>query len=135
MSITIMKDLRGQFGPARDQDPRPTCMAFAGSDAHAGVRPGWQELSVEWAYYHALQRDGAQPHQGVSLGTMLATLRGNGQPVETTWPYIADLFTDLAAYAPPPVADPVFRRDSALVRATVDHMISELEQDRLVRGG
>jgi hypothetical protein len=132
MSIAIVKDLRAQFGPVRDQDPRPTCMAFAGSDAHAGARPGWEPLSVEWAYYHALQRDGTQPHEGVTLSTMLETLRGNGQPIEAVWPYIASLFTDFSRYAPPPCGEPVYRRDSAPMPATIDDIVDELNQDKPV---
>lgn len=132
MSVAIVKDLRAQFGPARDQDPRPTCMAFAGSDAHAGARPGWEPLSVEWAYFHALKRDGTKPHEGVSLSTMLATLRSDGQPVESAWPYIATMFTDLSAYAPPRSTPPLFRRESAPARATIDGLIAELDQDRPV---
>jgi hypothetical protein len=131
-AVTIDKDLRAMFGPARDQDPRPTCMAFAGSDAHAGARDGWEPLSVEWAYYHALKRGGAQPHEGVRLATMLATLRGDGQPVEATWPYIPSLFSDFASWVPPSPADPLYRRDSAKVQATVDDIIAEVDQDRPV---
>lgn len=132
MSITVVKDLRAEFGPARDQDPRPTCMAFAGSDAHAGARPAWEPLSVEWAYYHALKRDGAQPHDGLSLSTMLATLRGDGQPLEGVWPYIDTLFTDLASYAPPASTEPLFRRDSTSTRASVEKIVAELDQNRPV---
>jgi hypothetical protein len=132
MSIVTVKDLRSQFGPARDQDPRPTCMAFAGSDAHAGARPGWEPLSVEWAYFHALRRDGAQPHQGLSLATMLETLRGDGQPVEAVWPYIPKLFTDLSGYAPPVSSAPIYRRDSRPARATVEQIVGEIDQDRPV---
>lgn len=132
MSITIVKDLRAQFGPVRDQDPRPTCMAFAGSDAHAGARPGWEPLSVEWAYYHALQRDGKQPHDGVTLSTMLKTLRGDGQPMEAAWPYIASLFTDFSTYAPPSCGDPVYRRDSASMPASIDDIVGQIDQDRPV---
>lgn len=131
-TIAIDKDLRPMFGPARDQDPRPTCMAFAGSDAHAGVRPGWKPLSVEWAYYHALQREGAQPHEGVRLRTMLATLRGDGQPVEAAWPYISSLFTDLAGWLPPASTGPVYRRDSVSVQATVADIVAQVDQDRPV---
>lgn len=120
------------FGPARDQDPRPTCMAFAGSDAHAGVRPGWQPLSVEWVYYHALKRDGTQPHEGVDLATMLATLKGDGQPIESAWPYIDEMFTDFTSYTPPCGVESIFRRDSTPVQATVGEVVSQLEQDQPV---
>jgi hypothetical protein len=132
MPITVSKDLRAHFGPARDQDPRPTCMAFAASDAHAGARPGWEPLSVEWAYYHALKRDGVQPHQGIHLATMLTTLCVDGQPVEVCWPYSADLFTDLAAWTPPANADPIFRRDSENTPATLPGLVDQLDKDRPV---
>lgn len=132
MTVIVVKDLRSMFGPARDQDPRPTCMAFAGSDAHAGARPGWEPLSAEWAYYHALKRDGSHPHNGVRLSTMLATLKGDGQPVESAWPYIDSLFTDFASYTPPLTVNPIFRRDSTPVRATIGDILNQLEQDRPV---
>lgn len=132
MSIATNKDLRAQFGPARDQDPRPTCMAFAASDAHAGARPGWEPLSVEWAYYHALKRDGVQPHQGVHLSTMLATLRGDGQPIEACWPYVAEMFKDVTAWKPPASADPIFRRDSENASATVSGIVGHLDKDQPV---
>lgn len=129
MSITIDKDLRGLLGPARDQDPRPTCMAFAASDAHAAARPGWEPLSVEWAYFHALKRDGIQPHVGVALGTMLATLREDGQPIEAVWPYITSRFLDLNKYVPPSTSNPIYYRDSALVNPVIDQIIEQLTQD------
>ncbi len=132
MSIAVMKDLRAQFGPARDQDPRPTCMAFAASDAHAGARPGWEPLSVEWAYYHALKRDGVEPHRGVHVSTMLATLKGDGQPIEACWPYVAELFTDLAAWKPPASADPVYKCDSKGASATVSGIVEHLDRDQPV---
>lgn len=131
MSVTIEKDLRSAFGIARDQDPRPTCMAFAASDAHAGARSGWDPLSVEWAYYHALKREGGVPHRGVLMGTMLDTLRSDGQPAEKKWPYIDQLFTDLTGWQPP-AADPIFKRDSTQLNAVVADIIDELDADRPV---
>ena len=59
MAVTVDCDLRRLFGPARDQNARPTCLAFAASDAHAAVRSGWQPLSCEYAYYHALLDNGS----------------------------------------------------------------------------
>ena len=130
MKIVVDKDLRDLFGEVRDQDPRPTCMAFAASDAHAAMRSGWDALSVEWAYYHALRRDGAKPHDGISFGAMLATLREDGQPVEAAWPYIASLFTDIASYSPPPTSHLIYRRDSSLVNATVKEIVAQLDHER-----
>lgn len=131
MSITISKDLRPQFGPARDQDPRPTCMAFAASDTHAAVRPGWQPLSTEWAYYHALRRDGTKPHVGATMSSMLAVLKLDGQPGEAAWPYIPQLFTSSSTWAPP-TASPLFKRDHALQTATVASLVQCLDQGKPV---
>lgn len=128
MSIDVDKDLRPNFGPARDQDPRPTCMAFAASDAHAAVRAGWQPLSAEWAYYYALKRDGGTPHDGATMDGMLEALRLDGQPEEAAWPYIASMFSDMTAWVPPK-ANPVFRRENARQTATVDAMIARLDAD------
>ena len=128
MTVVIDKDLRASFGPARDQDPRPTCMAFAASDAHAGVRPRWQPLSVEWAYYYALKRDGGVPHAGATMDGMLEALRLDGQPEEKAWPYIATMFTDMSVWVPPK-ANPVYRRESMLQPPTVDAMIAALNAD------
>lgn len=119
VSIVIDKDVRVRFGPARDQDPRPTCMAFAVSDAHAAARGAWTPLSVEWAYYHALKHDGSKPHAGVTMTGMLTALRSDGQPEESAWPYIAEKFTDMSGWVPPP-ANPIYRRESTQRPASID---------------
>lgn len=98
-------------------------MAFAASDAHAVARGAWQPLSVEWAYYHALQRDGGVPHAGATMAGMLDALRLDGQPEEAAWPYIAKFFTDIAAWVPPK-ANPIFRRDSTSQTATVEAILA-----------
>jgi hypothetical protein len=124
--IKIVVDLRGSFGPARDQNPRPTCLAFAASDAHAAARPGWEPLSVEWAYYHALNRDGGRPDEGATLAAMLATIKSDGQPVEDEWPYISEPITDLKSWKPPAPARQLFFRDHATSMATVQNVIDQL---------
>ena len=64
-SITIRHDLRGRFGPARDQGGRETCLAFAMSDAHAAARGNpWAALCCEYLFYHAKQRDGTPARRG-----------------------------------------------------------------------
>jgi hypothetical protein len=106
-------------------------MAFAASDAHASARGAWQPLSVEWAYYHGLKRDGGQPHEGVYMDSMLQALRLDGQPEEGAWPYIASLFTNLAAWNPPK-AQTLFRRDSKAETATVKGLVTALDMNNPV---
>jgi hypothetical protein len=124
--IKSLVDLRGTFGPARDQNPRPTCMAFAASDAHAGARSGWTPLSAEWAYYHAVKREGGLPHQGATLNAMLATIKSDGQPVEEEWPYSNAPISDVAAWAPPAPARQLFFRDHGLCALTVNDVVDLL---------
>src|SRR5215469_14151426 len=126
MSVDILRDLRCGFGEARDQNPRPTCMAFAASDAHAGLRAGWEPLSAEWAYYHAVRRDGAKPDNGATLTSMLKVLEVDGQPHETGWPYIAEPIRDLAGWKRPPGVSLLFRRDGNIITATLDEIIGRL---------
>jgi hypothetical protein len=88
MIISIDVDLRTEFGTARDQGHRPTCLAFAASDCHAGVRSGWTPLSCEYAYFHAQRRGGRDHTSGAVLNDMLAVLKDDGQPPEANWPYL-----------------------------------------------
>lgn len=110
--IEIESDLRAMFGPVRDQGPRPTCLAFAASDAHAALRAGWEPLSAEYAFYRAQQRAGRSPHQGAMLGAMLEGIEFDGQPVEADWPYLATLPADLAQWHPPGAPRALFARRS-----------------------
>lgn len=99
--VEIDVDLRGLFGAVRDQGARPTCLAFAASDSHAGLRAGWDPLSCEFAFYHAQRRAGRTVAQGAVLGAMLEALRIDGQPVEGGWPYLDAAPADPAAWMPP----------------------------------
>lgn len=125
--IKSLLDLRGNFGPARDQNPRPTCLAFAASDAHAAVRAGWEPLSAEWAYYHALKRDGGRPDGGATFGGMLTTIKWDGQPVEAEWPYNKALITDINSWKPPGPASELFYRDHDTCVATIQEVIGQLD--------
>ncbi|WP_299877970.1 C1 family peptidase [uncultured Sulfitobacter sp.] len=81
-------DLRGQFAPIRDQGSRPTCLAFAASDAHGALLDPDTELSCEFLYYHAQKIGGRDATSGATVPDVLAALKSEGQPIEADWPYI-----------------------------------------------
>ena len=128
MEISIVRDMRAAFGSAQNQGMRPTCLAFAASDAHAAVRGPWVPLSREFAFYHAQLRSNRSPHQGAMLSTMLDVLKEDGQPVEAEWPYLASLPSDLALWLPPAGITRVFRRLSDVSTATVDEIVRLLNE-------
>jgi hypothetical protein len=129
MSLVVSVDLRAQFGPVRDQGDRPTCLAFAASDAHAALRPAWTPLSCEFAFYYAQRRGGRSPSRGALLSLMLATLKEDGQPVEADWPYLEALPDDLDDYGPP-LAVIVFRRNGELRPSGIAEIIAQLDAGR-----
>lgn len=100
--MEVKSDLRGKFGSARDQGPRPTCVAFAVSDVHASLRSSvWEPLSCEFAYYHAVQISHKDPSCGVGFDSILEVIRVNGQPHERSWPYLSSLPHDSSKWKPP----------------------------------
>ena len=125
--VKVIVDLRSKFGPARDQNPRPTCLAFAASDAHAALRPGWTPLSAEWAYYHAVKRDGGGPEDGSTLESMLAVIKSDGQPVESDWPYIGSNSIDAATWRPPTRPSALFFRDHEACQIGLQQLIDQLD--------
>ena len=127
MGVTIECDLRHMFGPVRDQGARPTCMAFAACDAHAAVRPDWVPLSCEYAYFHAVQRDGGGPDDGATLGGMLAAIRDDGQPQEEGWPYLPQVPAEIALWKPPANAGLLYRRAGERGRAAPDAVLRLLD--------
>jgi C1A family cysteine protease len=118
MAVTVECDLRHLFGPARDQEQRSTCMAFAASDTHAAVRPAWEPLSCEYAYYHALRYDSGTPGDGTTLSGMMTAIAQDGQPYEADWPYLSTLPSDLTQWKPPTKVGQLFRRASEQRLAT-----------------
>ena len=111
-SIAVRHDLRGKFGPARDQGARPTCLAFAMSDAHAAAIGPWNPLCCEYLYYHAKRREKQPPHTGATMRSMRAAVKTDGQPVESDWPYLKALPADLDRWKPPDNIAELFRRSS-----------------------
>lgn len=127
--IKILRDLRNEFGPARDQGSRPTCLVFATSDAHAAVRGGWTALSCEYLFFHAQRRAGKTQHQGASLMATLAAVRQDGQPAETTWPYMSRVEVP---WMPPTHADPIFARNGERGAIEIPSVVARLEQGKPV---
>ena len=54
MILRIDSDPRAALGSARDQGRRPTCLAFAASDAHRQARRHPAPFCVAWLHYHAI---------------------------------------------------------------------------------
>ncbi len=130
--IAVSVDLRALFGPVRNQGPRPTCMAFAASDAHAGLRNGWAPLSCEYAFYQAQRRAGRPPTTGALLSSMLEALHEDGQPEERGWPYLPATPTDTASWTPPAEVGALFGRNGEKSVHSLDWVIGELGQGRPV---
>ena len=126
--IAVSVDLRALFGPARNQGSRPTCLAFAASDAHAGLRTGWAPLSCEYAFYQAQRRAGRAPSAGALLSSMLEALREDGQPEERGWPYLSATPADAASWTPPAQLGALFGRNGAKSVHSLDRVIGDLDQ-------
>ncbi len=131
--IDVVVDLRRQFGPARDQKQRPTCMAFAASDTHAAARGNLESLSTEYAHFHAVQRTKPfDPHSGVSFSLMAESIHEDGQPPEAIWPYLPALPSNLADWKPPHICNPIFRRQYQIEGASIDRVYQYLRDSRPV---
>lgn len=126
-------DLRVAFGAARNQGGRPTCLAFALSDAHGAARGTMEAMSAEHLYYHAVQRTpGGHPSDGVALPVACDALKFDGQSLETGWPYLTTLPRDLTHWKPPPGATPLFRRGTQPLTPKVADVIARLDTGRPV---
>ena len=127
--IRVLDDL---FGPARDQGARPTCLAFAASDLHAALRPGWEPLSCEYAFFHAQRRAGRQAEADRKLGArlpdMLDALRIDGQPREQGWPYLRALPANMNKWRPPANVGEIFRRAGRVETGGVERITSMLDR-------
>ena len=119
-SIAVRHDLRGRFGPARDQGARPTCLAFAMSDAHAAAIEPWNPLCCEYLFFHAKRRDKKASAYGGDHAAIREAVELDGQPVESAWPYLNALPADLKQWKPPAKVGQLFRRSSHLIGTSFD---------------
>jgi Papain family cysteine protease len=133
MLVDVIVDLRAHFGPARDQKQRPTCMAFAASDAHAAVRGSVEPLSTEYAHYHAVRRTiPFEPRSGVSFDIMAQSIKEDGQPPEVVWPYTPLLPPNVEDWKPPESCSPIFRRAYRLEPSSIERVYGYLRDLRPV---
>ena len=130
--LVDLTSLKSLFGPIRDQGMRPTCLAFAASDAHAALRNGWSPLSCEYVFYQAQKHAGRPPSTGASLPSTLEALRTSGQPEEVGWPYLPATPSANETWEPPNSIRELFFRKSRLSTPKVDGIIAELDQGRPV---
>ncbi len=117
---------------ARNQGSRPTCLAFAASDAHAALRRAGHHClanapSTKRSNARAVRRTVAQ-----TLPAMLETLRHDGQPEEAGWPYLSAVPADLTAWLPPAEVGARFRRAGAPHAYYVGPIIAEIDAQRPV---
>lgn len=131
MTLEISIDMRRALGAVRDQGRRPTCLAFAASDAHRYTRRHSDWMCVEWLYYHAAQRAGTGPRSGTTMPDTQAILRGTGQPVEQVWPYSA-AWPDPASWQPPKCTSPLHTCESSSCGAGLHKVRAELSAGRPV---
>lgn len=130
MSVIVATNLRTSFGPVRHQRARPTCLAFAASDTHAVLRTGWTELSCEYLFFMAQKRAGRHPTVGALLPSVLDSLKNDGQPHESGWPYLATLPTDLTLWQPPGTVGALFKCAGATSTPKVSEVILALNSGR-----
>lgn len=111
-------DFRGKFGAIRDQLDRPTCLAFATSDAHlAKLADPQAHLSCEYLFYQAKRLDGSSPYEGATVKSIQDALAGAGQPFESAWPYLSRLPDDLAKWVPPGNVGDLHKRQSRRIQS------------------
>ena len=134
MPLDLELDLSENLMLARDQGCRPTCLAFAASDAHAHAR-GYPKvaLSPEYAFFHAAQRMGAfSCGQGVTMAAILDALEVEGQPEEQHYPYVPLPPPHPLSVPPSPFLQPSYKRIADRRSSEIEHVIESLRAFRAV---
>lgn len=119
--ISAVFDHASSFGPIRDQGVRPSCMAFAASDAHARQISPATVLSAEYAFLCGAHRQlPTQHHDGIFPWAMYAGIENDGQPLENAVPYPANdpLPRDLPALPRLESTTPLYKRAATQIGVT-----------------
>jgi hypothetical protein len=87
-------------------------------------------LSCEYLFYHSKFTEKSPPHEGTTPLLIRSTLEDVGQPIESAWPYMMKLPSDLGLWKPPNDARPLFRRGSQAVDHTFSSVVAAVEAHR-----
>lgn len=134
MPLDLELDLSEDLMSTRDQGCRPTCLAFASSDAHAHTR-GYPKLALspEYAFFHAAQRmPGLSGVQGVTMAAMLDALEVEGQPEEQHFPYALLPQASTLPAPPSPFPQATYKRVADRQSSEVGYVIDSLRALRAV---
>lgn len=117
-------DLRSGHGPIRDQQARPTCLAFSLSDLNGFQHKLPGMLSPEYLYREAARlTPGWMPHQGTWLDAALLAIDTPGQPEEANDPYQQDEpALPLVSAAKAPLYSGAYKKLPCAI-ATLDHAL------------
>jgi C1A family cysteine protease len=123
MPVDVIVDMRANFGAARLQGDRNTCMAFSTSDCHSMARGSATFLSTEFLHYNALRRRGfADMEEGVSMPDMFEVVEQDGQPEEFLWPYLGSQPKSVTSWNPPADCIPIFKRNFHEELSSIDRI-------------
>jgi hypothetical protein len=104
-------DMRSRLPGARDQGVRPTCLAFAVSDAHAAAAGSNELFSADYLHFFATKRANVSVNDGVGISAAREALELDGQPLESACPYAAPR---PSGWTPTASIAPIWKRDSSL---------------------
>ncbi len=128
--IAIHADLRTRLQPVRHQGRRRSCLAFATSAAHEDKAGIAQHLSVEYLFYHSVERTpGKNPAAGTTMAAAAGALADEGQPVETAWPYSP---AQVTPWTPPAITATLHKRHMVLGSLGFDAIAATLDAGHLV---
>jgi C1A family cysteine protease len=105
-------------------------LAFASSTAHEHRAGITEHLSVEYLFYHAVERTpGKDPFGGTSMDAAADALADEGQPVEAEWPYNP---VQTTPWTLPPITARLHKRGMVLDKFAFDDITAVLDVGQLV---
>jgi C1A family cysteine protease len=128
--INVHADIRPHLHQVRHQGRRQSCLAFATSTAHEHKSGIGEHLSVEFLFYHSVQRSPRKdPSAGTSLLAAASALADEGQPIETAWPYS---LAQVTPWTPPGITEAFHKRRMSLAKLAFGDIAKLLDAGHLV---